>query len=291
MGRVFDCFTFFNELDLLEFRLRFLNDYVDFFVITESDYTHSGKPKPFYFEANKKRFEAWNHKIIYLPIKQSIDELIFESHNTYNPESAAWKLENEQRNALLGAYAFMNENDFVLISDLDEIPDPSFILKIKYAQLPVSFSLLFHYYFLNAQNTGESRWWKGCIAATAVQFKTQTPQGLRNLRDDLPSFANAGWHFSFLGGVKKIKEKIAAFAHTEFQKEEFMNEEQIEEALRSGKDILKREGVQFEFLPLSFYPKRLQKVMKLFPALLHLPERNIFSDIYYTMRRISKNNY
>jgi beta-1,4-mannosyl-glycoprotein beta-1,4-N-acetylglucosaminyltransferase len=291
MAKVFDCFTFFNELDLLEFRLRFLNDTVDYFVIAESNLTHSGKSKPFHFENNRERFQTWIHKIIYLPVQQSTEGLVFETLQSYNPQSAAWKLENEQRNALLGAFEYMTDDDLVLVSDLDEIPDPSLIPKLKFAELPVSFSLLFHYYFLNAQNTGESRWWKGCIASTAEQFKTKTPQGLRDMRDQFPSLTNAGWHFSFLGGVEKIKEKLAAFAHTEFQKEEFLDNKQITAALISGKDILKREGVQFKFMPISYYPKKIQQVMKAFPSLLYLPAKNYLTDLYYTLRRIYKNNY
>ena len=60
--KVIDCFTFFNELDLLEFRLKFLDQHVDMFVVAESNLTHSGKPKPYYFEENKKRFDHWMHK-------------------------------------------------------------------------------------------------------------------------------------------------------------------------------------------------------------------------------------
>ena len=100
--KIFDCFTFFNELDLLEFRLKFLNDYVDHFVIAESNLTFNGKPKPIILRA-KERFKKWEHKIIYLPVKQNTEGMIFENDNSYNPVSAAWKLENEQRNALIQA--------------------------------------------------------------------------------------------------------------------------------------------------------------------------------------------
>ncbi|HWR33198.1 MAG TPA: hypothetical protein VN451_06725, partial [Chitinophagaceae bacterium] len=64
--KTFDCFTFFNELDLLEFRLKLLDRQVDHFVIAESNLTHSGNSKPFYFEENKARFDRWKQKIIYI---------------------------------------------------------------------------------------------------------------------------------------------------------------------------------------------------------------------------------
>jgi beta-1,4-mannosyl-glycoprotein beta-1,4-N-acetylglucosaminyltransferase len=289
--KIFDCFTFFNELDLLEFRLKFLDKLVDFFVIAESNLTHSGQSKPYYFTEAKNRFRQWEDKIIYIPVKQSAEGLVFEEQNKYNPGSAAWKLENEQRNALLQASGKMRDDDLVLLSDLDEIPDIKAIQKVVKCDKPVALSLLFHYYFINCQNTGQSRWWKGCIAATAKQFKEITPQGLRDNRDNYSSLPAAGWHFSFLGGVEKIKQKLLAFAHTEFNKEEFTNEEHIKEALRKGEDILKREGVSFRYVPLSYYPTKLQQVIKQYPDLLYPVKTNAFSDCFFTVRRIVKGNF
>ena len=192
---------------------------------------------------------------------------------------------------MLQAGVQMKDDDLVLLSDLDEIPGPAAIKKAMTMDKPIAFSLLFHYYFLNCQNTGESRWWKGCIAATAKQFKEISPQGLRDKRDAYPSIGHAGWHFSFLGGAEKIRQKLIAFAHTEFNKVQFTNEQHIKEAIVKGEDILKREGVRFKYVPLSFYPKELQSVMKQYPALLHLPASNPFNDFYYSMRRIVKGNY
>ena len=289
--KIFDCFTFFNELDLLEFRLKFLDKSVDFFVIAESNITHSGQTKPYYFQESIKRFRNWEEKIIYIPVSQSAEGLVFEEQNKYNPGSAAWKLENEQRNALLQATEKMYDEDLVLLSDLDEIPDIKAIQKVVKCDKPVALSLLFHYYFLNCQNTGQSRWWKGCIAATAKQFKQITPQGLRDNRDNYPSIPGAGWHFSFLGGAEKIKQKLLAFAHTEFNKEEYTNEEHIKDALSKGEDILKREGISFRYFPMSYYPAKLQRVMKQYPNLLYPVKKNFFSDCFFTARRIVQGNF
>lgn len=289
--KIFDCFTFFNELDLLEFRLKLLDKWVDHFVIAESNLTHSGKPKPYYFLEAKDRFKAWEHKIIYIPVQQSAEGLLFEEQKNYNPESAAWKLENSQRNALLEAASSIEDTDMVLLGDLDEIPSADALKKAVQSDKPVAFSLLFHYYYLNCQNAGNSRWWKGCIAASGKQFKEITPQGLRDKRDNYPSLADAGWHFSFLGGVEKIRQKLLAFAHTEFNKEEYVSERHIKEAVSKGEDILKREDVIFKYVPLSYYPVALQKVMKQYPGFLHLKKSNPLTDLYYTARRITKGNY
>ena len=75
---IYDCFTFFNELDLLEIRLKILNDYVDKFVLVEAAKTHSGLPKPLYFNENKQRFLPYQDKIVHI----SLDNMP-ESQNSW----------------------------------------------------------------------------------------------------------------------------------------------------------------------------------------------------------------
>lgn len=290
--KVFDCFTFFNEVDLLEFRLRVLNNYVDYFVIAESNLTFNGKQKPYNFAAVKEKFKAWEHKIIYLPVRQSADGLSFENDTKYNPQSAAWKLENEQRNALIAAAKYMSDEDMVLVSDLDEIPDPRILKKLKLPEEPMAFSLLFHYYFLNCQNVGtQSRWWQGCVVSSAKQFKEITPQGLRNNRDVYTSIKHGGWHFSFLGGADKIKYKIESYAHTEYNSAEYADAAHIEQSIKEGKDVLKRDGVIFRFMPLSYYPVCMQKLMKGYPQFLNIKPAGFLTNLYFTGRRVLKRRF
>ncbi len=285
--KVIDCFTFFNELDLLEFRLKLLDGHVDHFVLAESNITHSGQSKPFYFEENKARFDRWMHKIIYLRVNQSAEGLVFSTENSYNPQSSAWKLENGQRNALAGASSVIDDDDLVLVSDLDEIPDPVILKKIKPGNSPLALSMLFHYYFLNCQNTGNERWWNGTIASTGKQFKATTPQELRDKRNDLPVIKKAGWHFSYLGGLEKIKQKIRSFAHTEFNKDEFLDDKNILEAMEQGKDIFKRPGVHYKFVSPYYYPVYLRKIMVEYPQLLHLrPGNNLLDKMYFGIKNL-----
>ncbi|MBI5858907.1 MAG: hypothetical protein HZB42_14845 [Sphingobacteriales bacterium] len=279
--KVIDGFTFFNELDLLEFRLKLLDNVVDHFVIAESGLTHSGQPKPLYFEETKARFDEWKHKIIYIKVNQSSEGLLFNTETSYNPQSAAWKLENGQRNALNDYNAHIGDNDLVLLSDLDEIPDPALLKKIRPRNEPLVLSQLFHYYFLNCQNTGHERWWNGTIAASGKQFKEITAQGLRDKRNDYKRIKNGGWHFSYLGGLEKIKTKIRSFAHTEFNKEEFLNDANILRAMKEGKDIFNRPGVHYKFYPLAYYPAYMQKVMRQYPGLLHLKRKDSLWDKMY----------
>lgn len=284
--KIIDCFTFFNELDLLEFRLKLLDAYVDHFIIAESNLTHSGKAKPLHFEANKSRFEPWLHKIIYIPVNQTAEGLDFSTQETkYNPQSAAWQLENEQRNALSAAGKLAAGDDMVLVSDLDEIPDPFLLKKLKLHDGPVALSMLFHYYFFNCQNAGAERWWNGTIVCTGKQFATITPQQLRDNRNVYKSIAKGGWHFSYLGGLEKIKYKIQSFAHTEFNREEFLKDENILKAMEEGRDIFNRPNTRYQFVSVYYYPAWLRHVMLQYPSLLHLKNQgNILTKIFYRIK-------
>ncbi|MBY0477404.1 MAG: hypothetical protein K2Q24_07135 [Chitinophagaceae bacterium] len=283
--KVFDCFTFFNELDLLELRLKLLNEVVDHFVIAESNLTHAGKPKPYHFEAAKERFAQWMDKIIYIPLQQTTEGLTFDEHLTgYTPTSAAWQLENGQRNALAQVHGFIADDDKVLLSDLDEIPNPRVLKGLSVPETPVSFAMLFHYYFLNCQNTGTERWWSGSILSSGKFYKQTTPQLLRDNRNNYKRIKKAGWHFSYLGGVEKIKYKIQSFAHTEFNKEEFVNDAQILKAITEGTDLFNRPGTAYQFYSPYWYPSFLRSIMLQYPLFLHYPQSdNIIQKIRYSL--------
>ena len=276
--RVFDCVTFFNEIDLLQLRLKLLNDVVDYTVVVESNLTFSGKPKPYYFEENRQMFQQWSEKIIYIPIEQSTEGLTFKDVKTYSPDNGPFQLEYQQRNAMSYINEIINDDDLCMISDLDEMPNPLYVdiargVKIKQ---PYSFVQLFHYYFMNCQNTGFDRWWKGTVMCPGKYFKDNTPQYIRDHRNDYPPVRSngiistqndnlMGWHFSFLGGIEKIRNKIQSFAHTEFNRPDITSEHNITEAMEKGKDVFNRPGVSYKFHPVSDYPEYLQKLMLEYP--------------------------
>jgi beta-1,4-mannosyl-glycoprotein beta-1,4-N-acetylglucosaminyltransferase len=270
--KVFDCFTFFNELDLLEFRLKLLSNVVDKFVICESNYTHSGKIKPYYFNENKERFKEWEEKIIYLPVEQSIENLEFNKVKTYSPSDGSWVLENEQRLALTYASEIIAEDDIVMVGDLDEIPDPravSFFYEGNFEfKNPISLSMLFHYYYMNCQMEGYDRNWNGTVVCTGKMFREIGSQHLRNDRNLFQRIPNAGWHFSYLGGLEKIKKKIESFAHTEFNVPEVTSDENILNAINKGQDIFNRSGISYNYVPINYYPDFLQEVMIQYPQFI-----------------------
>ena len=144
MLKIIDSFLFFQELDLLEIRLEYLNPHIDFFVILEASQTFSGKRKEFMFEANSSRYAKFMHKIIYHKVEdfhknyESLKLHLIESqtpihtkiletieHSNINPKTDFhWILEIYHRECIQFALnKTANKNDIVLLSDLDEIPN------------------------------------------------------------------------------------------------------------------------------------------------------------------------
>jgi beta-1,4-mannosyl-glycoprotein beta-1,4-N-acetylglucosaminyltransferase len=125
MTKIIDCFTFFNELDLLEIRLKYLSEVVDYFVIVEADTSHNGEPKQMVFRDNMDRYKPFIEKIIYVQIKME---------NFENKNKVAWKREGYQRNQIKVGIEKLNlsNSDLVLISDVDEIPNKEILSELKF---------------------------------------------------------------------------------------------------------------------------------------------------------------
>ena len=146
MSKIYDCFPLFNELDLLEIRLELLYDKVDYFVISECDYTFSGLPKPFYFEENKDKFSKYMDKIIHL--KNYDTEQFTNLQNKYDgklgeqyqkiidrlnymidkPETdygkGHWCRDYLHKELTMLKIIDCNPDDIILFGDCDEIPNP-----------------------------------------------------------------------------------------------------------------------------------------------------------------------
>jgi beta-1,4-mannosyl-glycoprotein beta-1,4-N-acetylglucosaminyltransferase len=270
--RLIDCVTFFEEMDLLEFRLKYLDGVIDYMVVVESNLTHSGKPKPYHIKDNWDRFSRWKNKLIYIQIQQTTDGLSFDEVKTYTPTNGPWILEQQQRMSMMHASGNIADSDLVLVGDLDEIPDVQLLKEIKESGInydtPISISQLFHYYYMNCQNTGFERWWNGTVISTGKQFKQLNSQTIRDNRNHYPRFDKAGWHFSFLNGPEKIKNKIESFAHTEFNRPDITSDENIQRAIEKGEDIFNRPGVTYEFVNIDQYPEDLKLLMIDYPQFI-----------------------
>lgn len=258
----YDCFTFFNELDILELRLRYLWDQVDHFVLVEAPTTHRGEKKPLFFEENKKRFEWAQSKIIHiiedLPVAGASD----------SENDAAWRRENHQRNAISKGLLNAPENALLTITDADEIPSRHALRKGKYLREPHSLRQTLSYFYANYfchKRKNKLRYWHA--AAILPHHSLTTPQEMRDRASagrTLPRIQQGGWHFSYFGGPEVILNKLQSFAHTEFDLDAIKSTENINRALQ-GNDLFGREGFEWHRLPLSRFPKDLREQLVRFP--------------------------
>lgn len=233
--KIYDCFNFFNELDILELRFNILYEHVDWFVIIESSITHSGEEKPFYFEENRERYSNFSDKIIYYKVYDTPRDFISlpnseensedkELNNIYqfitNPENR-WFDRNRQPD--YGRDFFQKEcqrrpliecsgEDVIMFSDADEIPNPNILVNLGDLDLDSKIYRLnqhmYYYYFNVSKDPG----WYG---TRLMKYKNLEGKSLNDIRghshlsDPIP---NAGWHFSFMGGEEMIRKKLTSYS-------------------------------------------------------------------------------
>ena len=259
---IFDCFQYFNEDHMVDLRMNILNDGVDFFVISESTRTHQGENKKLNF--NIENFKKYKHKIIY-----TIAEFK-EDKNFLNHHGGESLIEQHQRNNILNGLIKADENDLIILSDSDEIPDLKKINQIKKSTKFTAFSQKMFMYKLNLQNLDESNWIGSKIC---LKKDLPRPQKLRDLKFKNYPFwridkkklqiINGGWHFSFLQSPEDIAKKIKSYSHGEFNTEENVNINKINQKIKNSIDIFNR-GYQLKRIDIdSSFPEYVYKNKKL----------------------------
>ena len=198
----------------------------------------------------------------------------FDHHENHGENSPFWIVENLQRNHITAFVNQIGDDDLVLISDADEIPNKDVIKSIYsdlHAQLGFAYGALlqeFFYYDLTHRNLNV---WVGTIFSKAGLIKEKTAQWFRNNRYQIPHIKNAGWHLSYFGNVKHIIDKIENFAHQEFNNDYFKNPEHIKRQIENNKDLFERSGDQFELVDISLFPLDFLKCFHS-QAVDHLPK-------------------
>ncbi len=257
---IYDCFTFFNELDLLEIRLNILNDVVDKFVLVEMSKTHTGQDKPFYFDEAKSRFQKFLPKIIHI----KVDDYPDLANSNSDKHGNKWLLENYQRDQILRGLTAAQDDDIIIVSDLDEIPSPQIIKQYDNSGIWVLEQSMM-YYFLNMLCYTSPTWKNGTRMARFADLKN--PQQVLPKKEfyefsapGLPTYfrfcqgrniKNAGYHFSYLGGVEAIIKKRQSIVEQQFNTKENMSADYIEKMIASGHDILGRSKYRYIGIPLD----------------------------------------
>ncbi len=324
MIKIIDSFLFFQELDLLEIRLNYLDPYVDEFVIVEACQTFTGKEKEFVFEQNKERFKQFLPKIKYYKIEDSHNDYesiikylsvfedeshkrvlsILENHSHYPKSQIHWVLDTYHRECLhLILDRVASDDDIVFISDLDEIPSKETFNQEnieKYLASPVVFQQEEFRYFLNYYKDSD---WLGTIAAKYSLICNYSFNTLRMDSKEIRSLVNkdslknAGFHFTSCGGIEMIKAKIESWGHQEFNNSLVLRN--LEENIQSGQDIFMREdGTNLKKVDLndrSIFDERLSNIILNYPGLISegdISERQsslvklVFQKAYITLYKI-----
>lgn len=222
---------FFDEEMLLDLRLNTLNKFVDKFVIVESSYTHSGKDKKLIFDINK--YSKFKDKIHYIVLKDPPYGIEETNRNDDEGEVSrkeilnALKRENLQRDTILDGLKDADKNDWVIISDLDEIPNLENLNFSNIKNKIIFFKQKVFYYKLNLEL--KTLRWIGSKACRKKDLKS--PQWLRNIKDkiyskwrldilfsekkysDIYFIENGGWHFSFVKKPEDIEKKLKSYLH------------------------------------------------------------------------------
>ncbi|GAB4186869.1 MAG: benzoate transporter [Simkaniaceae bacterium] len=223
-----------NEFEILKIRLHELDPIVDYFVLVESIETQRGDEKPLFFEENKNLFQPFLHKIIHVAVRER------------HPELTPWQREHFQRNQIMkGLENKSQDQDIILISDADEIPKREIIEKLKnnlmqcpydaYRLQQKMFFFQLNRIFDDGKGWRGELWW-GTIATTYALLSKVSPQFLRDRREKLRSKEyNAGWHFTYMGGLEKIRQKLSSIV--EGLDAEKISDQELKEKIQEHKAV------------------------------------------------------
>ena len=225
---IIDVFPFFNEFDLLEGRLEYLYNKIDQFIIIESNKTFTCKDKPLNFQENKSRYAKYSDKITHL---------IYDNQDTQPPD--AWHHYHAQLDYALTVLNAIEDNAWVLVGDLDEIPNLQTLSEMKFLVESKEYTLLqdMFFYNLNQKTIGP---WSGTVLTRNSNIKKKRPSHFRQVRTHLQFIENGGWHLSYWGTPEKIRYKIENFSHQEFNDEKYKSLDAIKDKINTGMDLYAR---------------------------------------------------
>ena len=250
--KIYDCFLYNDEELILNIRLNILNKFIKKFIIIESKFDHQGNKKKLSFDI--KKFLRFKKKIIYLVIEE------------FPKNFSNWKRENFQRNFIANALTKVNKEEYVMISDVDEIPNLSNIQSITNHKYTVFEQKMF-YYKINLINKTYPIWFGSRICKKKY---LKSPQWLRDQKIKKYPFwrfykirwnviREGGWHFSFLMTPQQIEKKINSWAHAEFNNKKYKDLKKIKDCLKNKKDLFNREIILEKISFDKTFPKYLKQ--------------------------------
>lgn len=259
---VYDCFQFFNEIDILNLRLHILSGVADRFVISEATETFSGLPKPLYYEENRALFAEFSDRIIHVVVDDTPDYRLPDG----TPDTH--RRDTFQKNAVTRGLAGCSDEDVIIFSDLDEIPDPERIRGIlaDFDRTKVyHFAQRLFYGYLNMEEVsgnllayggefpgieGRARRW---IGTRMLSYELLRREGWQLGELRYPErkevgirVPEGGWHFGYMGGKgetdirKRVTDKVVSAAHQEYNSRYVLS--RVSDRLQDGQDLFGRQA-------------------------------------------------
>ena len=270
--KIIDCFSYFDEDIILEIRLSTLYDYVDEFVICEATLDHAGNKKELNFKL--ENFKRYKEKINYIVV-DDLPKEVKKFKKNWHPAHAR---DQFQRNALVRGIKHCNENDLIMISDLDEIPNPNKISEFEDKNKYVCFVQGNYLLKFNLINTTEPYWY-GTRMCRKKDLKS--PQWLREIKaKKIPFYKfykpkfdkfiyDGGWHFSSVKSPEEIYKKLNCYSEQQWNNEKFKNMEIIKRKIDQKKDLFDRD-YDFKVLKIdNTFPKYIYDNKKKLKDLLY----------------------
>jgi len=282
--KIFDCITYYDEEILFDLRCNILNKIVDYFVVVEAKFTHTGKKKKLNFDIRK--FREFKKKIIYHVIDKEPKNLLTpafsEKNNLYFLRYNSLKRVNQSyEETLVPIKNIIKPNDYFILSDSDEIPKISKSLFFNNKNKIILFKQKFFYYKFNLFYDLVP--WFG---SKACQFKNlKNPTWLRYIKSKKYSIFridtifshqkyssvniidDGGWHFSNLKPLNQIIKKLYNSGHSDEYRVNYKNLKTIESMIKRNEvyydhfldkkepNKIRSIGYKLKKVPNSFIPK------------------------------------
>ena len=246
--KIFDCTTFYNERMMMDVRFNILNEYVSKFIVVESIYSHSGKKKKLNFDIND--YPKFREKIRYIVIEEEPEGILQDEdknkHLSYKRLNSIRRIE-QSYNYMSKGIEDANDEDLIMLSDNDEIPNLQNLDFGKINNNFIIFEQLFFYFKFNLLY--DRMLWFGTKACRKKKLKSFS--NLRNIKNkeypfwrldtfftnykkiNLKIIKNGGWHFTNLKNPVELFEKLSNFGHhDEFEASE-LSVEKIKEKIKN----------------------------------------------------------
>jgi beta-1,4-mannosyl-glycoprotein beta-1,4-N-acetylglucosaminyltransferase len=240
--KIVDAFTFYNELNMLSYRLAVLDDVVDYFILVEATRTHVGELKPLFYQDNAHLFEKYKHKIIH--------HIVDLPHtDVRNERNKVWENEWHQRNMIQDPLETLGleGSDILHVSDLDEIIDPTILQRVRTGDLVIdkTYKLEYDNYYYNLNTRQNFLFYTAFLTSKTAYHDTRarlnrTITGIRTGLYDLPIMEQAGWHLSFFGDAQFIRNKLEQYAHQEYNTPENTDTDVINRRIAECKEPFTR---------------------------------------------------